>query len=910
MQSFLEEVLDKVQQQNGSLENLIFVLPSKRAGNFLKQFIATKNTGPIFLPEIYSIESFVEHIAGLKYASNTQQLFELYKAYTTITTGEKDDFYTFSKWAQTLLQDFNEIDRYLVDSKKIFYHLKATQELNHWSLQKEQTALMQNYLAFWDNLEVLHHKFCKSLLEQSIGHQGLVYRQASTTVQKYLNDCENKTHIFIGFNALNKAEEVIIQYILNESTSQIYWDLDPYFINDKIHDAGHFIRQHQSNWSYLKNNPVKGLKETYTSSKNINIIGVPKNVSQSKYIGNLLENIQAEKESQLANTAVVLADENLLNPLINAIPESVSQLNITMGHPLGKSIMASLIENLFELYTNYGTKGWFYKDILTVLSHPFVQLIFTINNESIVTSISRKITLENSTYVMLERLMSYFPKQQEILSLLFFEVSIKPEKFLEKLSALMLAIKPKFNNNNDALNLEYSYRFYQLLTEIAEVARAYPYINDLKSLHGLYKELLSKETLDYQGEALTGLQVMGMLESRNLDFETVILSSVNEGILPAGKSSNSYIPFDVKIAYGLPTYKNKDAVYTYHFYRLLQRAKNVYLIYNTEPDVLEGGEKSRLLLQLLADDIQKHNITQIIASPKIISATPSEQKIEKDANLLERIKELAIKGFSPSSLSNYIRNPIDFYKKSILKIHDVEAVEEMLAANTFGTIVHDSLEDLYMPLVGKIITTETLNALKPKIKGVVLHHFKKSYKDGNINSGKNLIAFNVIEHYIEKFIALEKQAAKNNEIKLLALEQDFEMTLAIPEISYPIVLKGKLDRIDEKDGFVRIIDYKTGKVEARDVKITQWETLITDYKKSKAFQLLCYALMYTNKHPNQTTEAHIISFKNLSAGNLPFTNPEKNMIIDQATLNNFFTELKKLILEICDSTTPFVEKEV
>ncbi|MGB5820824.1 MAG: PD-(D/E)XK nuclease family protein [Saonia sp.] len=909
MQNFLEEVVEEICQKHTHIEDIVFILPSKRAGTFLRNCIAKTTKKTFFSPEIYSIESFVEKISGLTYASNTLQLFELYDTYLKTFRGEKDNFYTFSKWGRTLLQDFNEIDRYLVDSNNIFSNLASIREMEHWSPEATKTQMMKDYIHFWNNLGNLYTSFNQALQNRGVGHQGLVYRQAQKKLKAYLESNQNTTHIFIGFNALNTAESHIIQDILATSKSDIYWDIDTYFIKDPIHDAGYFIRQHQSSWDYFKKHALKGIQDNYLSKKNIQIIGVPKNISQTKYVGNLLGELIVQKPETLKNTAVVLGDETLLNPLLNSIPKEVEGVNITMGYPLYKSPVAALFLEFLTLYGKKEDRGWFYQDILTFLSHPYIQILLTDGSKDIAATVSEKIKNKNWAYINIEGLKSLTKEHPDSLNQLFFKEYLSPAQFIEKCLELLLSLKVKFQESKNALGLEYLYRFYTLFNELKQLVEEHSFVNDLKSLQSLYQELLSSETLDFKGEPLKGLQIMGMLESRNLDFETVILTSVNEGILPSGKSNNSFIPFDIKLAYKLPTYKEKDAVYTYHFYRLLQRAKNIYIIYNTEPDVLEGGEKSRLINQLLTDENKLGDITQIIAAPKIKPTVKTWETIDKDTHLIQSIKNLAGNGFSPTSLTNYIRNPIDFYKKNILRIDDIPEVEETVAANTFGTIIHDTLEELYQPLVGNYLTSEKLKSLKINLRSIVKKHFVKSYSDGDISRGKNLIAFEVVIGYLENFINLEIEDAKKHQIKILGLEESLKIELDIPELHFPVVLKGKLDRIDEKDGVKRIIDYKTGTVRPPQVKVTDWQEIITDYDKSKAFQLLCYALLHDYKEPITSVKAGIISFKNLNKGLFEFTN-NNHGFVDPSTLSDFKEILKGLILEICDPGTPFKEKEV
>tara|TARA_R110002012_G_scaffold166185_1_gene329194 strand:- start:37296 stop:40022 length:2727 start_codon:yes stop_codon:yes gene_type:complete len=908
MQSFIEEVVETLVKSENDISTLLFVLPSKRAGTFLKNSIAKALHKTTFAPEIYSIETFVEKISGFSYASSTDQLFTLYQSYLATTkSASKDSFLSFSKWGQTILQDFNEIDRYLVDTNKIFSHMSAIQEMNTY-MQSEKTPMIQDYIKFWNSLDALYHHFNKSLAEKKIATQGFAYRKASENIKNFVSSLKEQKIIFIGFNALNKAEEFIIQEILKTTTSDIYWDIDSYFLEDSLHDASYFIRQHKKTWSYFGDHPLNGISNHYLGQKNIQIIGVPKNISQANYVGHLLKKIQVENSTLLKNTAVVLGDEHLLNPVMNAIPVEIDRINITMGYPISKTPLAGLFSLYFDLWLGKTKNGWFYEYVLNILSNPYIQYFLEENTSSQAMLIANTIKTKNWSYIKSQQLYNLV-EDPKLVSILFSEKDFSVDVFLNHCLKIITVLKEKFQALNKPLELEYLYRFNALFNQILQLAEQHTFLADLKSLQSLYKELLATETLDFQGEPLQGTQIMGMLESRNLDFETVIISSVNEGILPSGKSNNSFIPFDIKVNYGLPTYKEKDAVYTYHFYRLLQRAKNVYLIYNTEPNVLEGNEKSRLLTQLLTDENRNAAITEITASSLVKTSPVKKQSISKNDTLMSEIKALGTRGFSPSSLSNYIRNPIDFYKKSILKIYDTNEVEESVAANTFGTIVHDSLEDLYQNFVGKFLEKESLTKLLGEVEKTVQLNFKKTYAEGEISTGKNLIAYHVILRYIQNFIQLEiKEVAKHN-IKVLALEQNLELVFSVPNIEGSIKIKGKLDRIDEVDGVLRIIDYKTGKVEPKNVKIKDWEDIILNYDMSKAFQLMCYALLYDQKTPITRIEAGILSFKNLSKGVLLF-NQNNTTVITEDTLKDFKNVLFKLIQEIFDPSVPFTEKDI
>jgi len=921
MTSFIQDVLLDLNNKAVDLSQLTFILPSKRAGTFLKHEISNSITQTIFSPEILSIEEFVEELSQLKQLSNTELLFEFYQVYLEHAASKDkdklDSFDNFSKWAQTLLQDFNEIDRFLIPSKHIFDYLSAIQDINHWSLQKNRTPLIENYLSFWENLNSYYTNLSNNLINKGLGYQGLIYREAVDNLETYIQTNSSRQHLFVGFNALNTAESSIIQELLQNDIADIYWDIDNTFVNNQNHDAGLFIRHHKKTWNYFKKYPFKWLHDNYTQGKNISVVGVPKNVGQAKYIGELLFNLKANNTT-LNSTAIVLGDENLLIPVLNSLPKDLGPLNITMGFPL-KSIPLAYLFNQFFLLHKDNASSFYYKDIAAIVSHQFIRPLFKDGEIDLSEKLLAHIHVNNLVLLSDKTLISILPEKKALIKLLFGNWENNPYKALQNSLTLILEIKSYLTKDKDEnlLALEYLFHFNAVFNVLNELNAQYKFINTIKVLHSLYNEILSTESLDFQGEPLQGLQIMGMLETRVLDFETVIISSVNEGILPSGKSMNSFIPFDIKLENGLPTYKEKDAVYTYHFYRLVQRAKNVYIIHNTESDILNGGEKSRFITQLEIEGI--HNLTQTIVTPKTPRIPKMLNGVPKTKAVIAKIYETAQKGLSPSSLTNYIRNPMDFYYQKILGIKEYNEVEETVALNTLGSVVHNTLEDFYTPLENKMLTIDAINAMKLQIDNRVTYHFKSIYKDGDITKGKNLIIFEISKRYVTNFLNKEFEILKQGHtIKIIEIEADLNIDFEIEELNIPVRLTGKVDRVDEYDGQTRIIDYKTGRVEQNKVEIVNWEDITTDYTKySKSFQVLMYAYMMNRKIAfKNPIEAGIISFKNLNAGFLKFAKKEalssrkKDTLITQKTLNNFEIELKKLILDISNPEIDFIEKEV
>jgi len=458
---------------------------------------------------------------------------------------------------------------------------------------------------------------------------------------------------------------------------------------------------------------------------------------------------------------------------------------------------------------------------------------------------------------------------------------------------------------------EYLYRFYTVFQQLETLNKTYNHITDLKTLALFYNQILQNEKLFFQGEPLQGLQLMGMLETRALDFETVIITSVNEGILPAGKNESSFIPFDAKKHFGLPTYQEKDSIFSYHFQRLLQRTNNIYLIYNTETDGYGSGEKSRFLTQL---EINNPTITKTIISPNVQHLEFPLIQIKKTAEVLKKLKKVFTKGISPSALATYIYNPIRFYEQKVLEIKEEDEVEEIIESNTMGSVIHGVLEAMYKPYLGEILNEGNIIEMQKKCSTLLHTYFEKLYSKGNIISGKNKLIFEVSKNYINRFLKQELALInQKKQLKIIALEENLSAEIIIDGIDFPIRINGFVDRIDELDGVTRIIDYKTGKVEARELKLADFGVVTEDYKYTKAMQVMLYSYLYISKinKPNIKLQSGIISFKNLNSGFLRVNLSEeprgKNYDISEEKIQNFMNEIKNLICEILNPEISFTE---
>lgn len=915
--SFLQKIAGVViQDYADKLSEITIILPNKRAKVFLIEALKKETNKTIIAPEITSIEDFVQDVASIRSIDSIELLFEFYEVYLSITEKKnQQSFELFANWAKTLLQDFNEIDRYLLDPSHVLSYLKDIEDIKRWGLEVDQkTKLLENYIDFWKLLPLYYDSLYNHLLFKSIGYQGLIYREAVNNLNHFSNTIGNRTFVFAGFNALNAAEEKIVQHLLALDQAKIYWDADQAFLNDPYHDAGLFLRRFKESWKHYKSNIFEWIVDDFSQSKNIQIIGTPKTIGQAKLTGSIIENIIDQNPSaSLDKVAVVLGEENLLVPVLYSLPASVGALNITMGYSGKNNPSQILIAKLFKMHTNAlsrkgGSYVFYYKDVLDVLTHPLVEPYAHAGK------LVKVIKENNYTFITHHKVLELHPDSSKFFDLLFERWENGSVAVLKNISALLILIKQHFNNDNEEEKIAkaFVYGVFKVINKLINYYSKHNHIDNIDTLHAIYKQIIDLAEVSFEGEPLRGLQIMGVLESRVLDFETVIITSMNEGKFPAGKSQNSFIPYDVKRELGLPTFKEKDAIYTYHFYHLLQRAKNIYLIYNTENDGLDAGERSRFITQLEVERKLKHNLTFDIYNPVLPKTAYEPISVAKSDAVMERLKEIATVGFSPSALTSYIRNPIEFYFQKILRIREVEEVEENIALNTLGTIIHETLKALYEPFIGRFISENDLQNCFKLLDDEVLKQFKLVYKEGEIKKGRNLLAFEVAKRNVSNFLKMELESIKNDEaIQIIALEQTFEREFVHPKLPFPVLIKGNVDRIEQRDGKIRIIDYKTGKVEKSNVVLKTWNGLTQELKNDKIIQVLAYAFMFEKEAGNRPIEVGIISFKNLKSGFLPFGfKPEKdlNVIVTPEILNSYLDEMANLLSEIFDVTIPFEEK--
>lgn len=910
---FLEQVIEDYLENYAEIptENLIFVTPHRRSALFLRQIFAKKYHKATISPEFITLDNLLERISGIKKMSEVQGLFELYKVYKENTNTEIDEFEKFVGWGKMLWKDFDDIDQYLIEYKKIFPYMEAIKEMEHWKPGVELSEMQKRHLEFWRTLGTYYNALQKEMHRQKKGHQGFIAKVAYEQLDTYKNENKEKCHLFVGFNALTLAQEKIIQFILQEMQGDIYWDIERHFINTK-HSAGYFIEKYLDSWRYYKNGtPIKWKKEE-TLNTTIEIYGTPKQVNQIHLLTSLLEEIPSE---ELEQTAIVLSDSDMLLPLLQAIDTSKRSVNITMGYPLQQTPVHDLISAYLKLYIS---GRWYHKEIKALLEQPFLSNLLSENyKRDTITYINK----HNLSYVYKQALNIYKKEEDKVIIDLLFddEKNISVSKLIKNIIELLFVIKESLEKeeNENLLNLEYIYNFYELFNQIYYLQEKHHFIDSVKSLYYIYNDLLVKQKLNFKGEPLRGLQIMGILEAQNIHFKNVLMASMNEGIFPKGNTHNSLIPFDVRANLGLPTYKESDYTYSYYFYRILQHSDKATLFYNTETDSLKGGEKSRFILQLLAD----YKVTPQVRFPevKIVKQQPIE--IVKDKTILEKLVSIATgndpkhkKGFSPSSLTTYVRNPMDFYQQQILDIRDEVEVEEIIEDRSLGTIIHRILELLYDPYKKSIISKHNIAEIRENVKKKTEEVFKE-YQQNTEIAGKNIFVQRTIEEYVNKFLDIDEKNVSHQVVELISVEQKIQTDIKFDEFPFPIRFNGTIDRVERRGNDVYIVDYKTGIVERDDVKLSDrgWEDLLLDYKYSKAFQLLMYAyLLFKIGQIKETDNVYIgnYSFRRLKLGFIGFRNgkDKEPSLIDSQVRTDFEQKLITLLQEIYNPEIPFVEK--
>lgn len=900
MQTFLSQVAQAIIKNNpNSLGETIVVLPSRRAIVFLREEFKKQLAETTWLPQFYSLEDFVVNLGEFQQLDRIDLIFELYEIHKKIEQSNAEPFHEFLTWGNLLLQDFNEIDRYLVDGSALFGFLTEAKAIEKWNLTGEPLSEFQHkYLNFFRKLSDYYEQFKARLIEKNQFYQGLGFRRVAEMLEEgKLKTAHISTIYFAGFNALTAAEEKILNYFKAEKKAQLFWDADEYYLSDPHQEAGNFLRTHKKKeeqaFNWLSNNLAKGEKQ-------VDIYGISGNIGQAKLIGNLLKD---EHKASYSSTAVVLSDEELLLATLEAIPTSIDKINVTMGYPVKSSPFYFWIETYFKLFkglsTASNTKGFYFHEVKYFLTHPVLGYLSKPKATAIANCL-KEIEVSRAIFVTSD---AFKPLEQSLQINLFKDYSHEIPELLKITSQLIDLVRKEGESVLSDLDREILYYLSSSFKRLQELVNSHSIDFSIDSILILFKEIVGTESVSFIGEPLGGLQIMGVLESRTLDFEQVIISSVNEGVLPSGKTQNSFIPFDIKLKFNLPSYKEKDSIFAYHFYRLLQRANKVSILYNTKVDQLQGGERSRFIEQLLHEMPNKNSAITInhhVVAPDLLEERETVVSIEKNQEIISKVENHLKNGFSPSALNTYLSCPLDYYYKYILGLKEKEDLEEKIEDSTFGTIIHNVLEELYSPMLGKLMDKKALEVAKKALE----HCLNKAYvNELNVEptSGNHKLSFEVAKQLILNLIQHDlNQLSSGHEIHLISLEEPFKQAIELKlseNSKKEICLKGKIDRVDRINGTKRIIDYKTGATSATDLAYSDLSGVLKG-NKSKAVQMMMYKASYEQQYKSESVDAGIISLRNLSSGFIPLK--ENNSMEEDLT-----TILKTVVNELLSPDYPF-----
>jgi RecB family exonuclease len=943
MEAFLDKLAKHLYSTHGdNFSRICLVFPSRRAGLFFKQYVSRIIDKPIWLPDIYALEDFVVHKSGLTLSDPLELIARLYKVYKSIEKDKAQPFSEFISWGNMLLSDFDEIDQYIADGEKVFQFLDEIKAMKHWNPDgKPLTPFEQDYLRFYNSLAPCYTLFREELLKHGEGYFGLAFDMLLKEIQNK-SFSEWDSIVFAGFNALTAAEEKLFKHLIKYGKAELYWDADDYYIKDQRQEAGRFLREYIAGKTFGEIDWI--CDSLSTEEKSVSVIGVPGNVGQAKLAGELIREL-IKKKGTSDGIALVLVDEGLLLPVLNSIPSETGDFNVTMGFPLKQTPVFSLINIVLSMFANAqrfaqpipGAQAgsdlimrFYYKDIHRFLSHPFIvsSLKHTTANpvkqdntsvvKSFYTPAALLLLLTNINKPLALLFKPYLEKKQ-------VESSDVINLVRDVISFLRDSFSPVENAENDSkaqvypMELEYLFHAAVLCSKLDVILKDPVLKPDIETVQSLVNNLIAGMRLPFYGEPLNGLQVMGMLETRLLDFTDIIMISVNEGLLPRGKHQTTFIPDEVRSQFGMQRYSERTAVFAYHFYRLMQRVENAWLIYNTEGDELGGGEKSRFISQMVYE-IPKIN-PGIKINEHTLSVVPGntntgEISITKSPEIFDRLRQIAERGISPTALAMYMKCKLQFYFSQVLKISEPDQVSETIDAAMLGEIVHDALHKTYLAKKSTIITSETLLAMLPMAIHQVHEAFALKFNSDELSTGKNLLIVKVAENMVKRFLLAEKKYLEQNggSIEIVMLEENLESVIEIADKLngevYKVKLHGKADRIDRVGGVTRIIDYKTGKVENKDLKIDLISNFQSKGEPGKLLQVLTYALMFSDMQtiPPSQLISGIISLRK-SSSYLIKTEIDKSDSIDKALLSDFKNELEVIIGSIYDASEPFSQTD-
>ena len=931
MASFLEHIANQYKvEHRDSLKNTCFVFPSRRASLYFKETLKAENEAIAFwAPQTFSIEEFIQaHCSELLLADNLGLILKLYGIYRKHGGTEKfDEFYS---WGNVLINDFDQLDRYLVDGEKVYRNLQNIDDLEATFGPSEELIkalksfkkvlddgkdgrLSENFKENWLLVGKMYSQLKSELIHSGKGYMGLLYQQFANRLDEGKLVLPYEEVVFAGFNAITSSEEKIINNLLEHGKAKVFFDADRYYLEDDKEEAGHFLRKNRRRW-YKHPRVEWVISDGFSSNKSIDVIGIEQQVAQTRITAELVEKYGAE------STAIVMGDESLIAPLLYSLPNSLGEVNITMGFPVAGSGLANLIMAYFKYQESIS---------LTAQEKVFVgreALINLINQPALKTYLGRSfdgIKHGKSSYLSYEMVSTSLQMVGEEDRLLLEPLFIPQKNITEAIDCLVDFLSAEYYAGKEQTSILSNGIRLALLKQLEEL-KAELIATDFEVTYGILDKILRESfkqlSTPFSGEPLAQLQIMGFLESRALDFDNLVLLSVNEDTIPASSGSNSYIPFSIRKAFGLPTFLDQNAIYAYHFFRLLQRAEKVTLVYSTQLSVTGGGEQSRFIYQLIEKvktGQSNIKIDRKVWSPVIpeVSAEALSIEVAKTGDVMKQVEDhfkrfVNDRALTPTQLVDYITCPLKYYLARVLKIKDRDEASEQIDARTFGNLLHELLETAYTPWIGKEVTADELKEQVKKLPNLV----EELFKDYDQNNGEARFSKNLIHHLARAILKNDQDEApifihdlesKNKELKTrLKVNEQLEVDIG--------GFIDRLDRIDVEGQQVhRVLDYKTGRTELKANTANRKpisdeayvETHFTEPKYKSGFQLLFYMYVLKEMHHNWQVNGGIVGVRKVNSG-IEYLR-RSPQAISAETINYFGRELQKLVSEIADPNVPF-----
>lgn len=874
MKPFLYQVATLFYQQYGAeIHRLAFVFPNRRAGLFFQKYLSEISEIPLFSPSILTINDLFMQLSGKHPADKIQMLFRLYELYKQ-RSGSSESFDEFIYWGEMLLNDFDDIDKYMVDARMLFRNVSDLKSLDDdfnylspeqvqairsfWSsfYPKGDSPNQQHFLELWEILYDLYAGLRTSLAKDGCGYDGMIFREVVEQLEKEpMSDFPFDQVVFVGLNALSVSEERLLLALQKKGVADFYWDYVGPWVTDPDNKASFFLERN------LRLFPSRmQLPATEPVQAEIRVMGVPSAIGQAKQVYPILQALADEQQltdESALRTAIVLPDEHLLVPVLNAIPEAIQHINVTMGYPLAGTPVAALMEYILTLQKNIRyidrVPVFYFRDVLPILNHQYVMAAAPEE----VSQLVKNMTTGNRIYVHAADL-----NRHELLSVLFTPVQNTEELsdyLIHVLEALNACLRNNRPNPDDEemissstqttvdIEQEFIFHYFATVNRMKEVMREAKIEMRLDTYFRLLKRMTDLITIPFEGEPLSGLQVMGVLETRALDFDRLIILSMNEGIFPLKKAANSFIPYNLRRGFGLPTYEHQDSVWAYHFYRLIRRAKQVTLLYDTRTTGLQTGEVSRFVHQLRYH-YQYPLIDELVVYDVASSAVPpiSVQKTAEVEKLLSDFLSGGPRALSASAINTYLDCPLKFYFSVLEQIQEEDEITETVERDVFGSILHKVMEDLYAPFKGKLVTADLLKLLRkdqPLLTGTIARAFAELFFKSPVVrplEGENFLTGEMIRKYAEKIL---EQDARFTPFHYIESEKKVRATITLSD-KRVVQLKGFIDRVDSLDRVLRIVDYKTGsgKLEFESVE-GLFDKEAKDRPKA-VMQVFLYAWMY------------------------------------------------------------------